>query len=363
MQRLTGDILALSLVKHSAPAGVCARVPAGAVEGRRMLDGLADLAGERLILHTCERFEVYAAAKTATPDRWIGRLAALLELEPAVLRPYVELRHGDEAARHLLRVAAGLESRLVGEPQIQGQVRQAAHQAREARALGPFLDALARAAIHAGRRARRETRLGQGGASIVSLALDRLRDVYGSLRDRRVIVCGTGSLAAELVSVLSGSGAKVSIASRTPARAQALAARFGAETIHRSELARALVRADALVACTHGVVPIEAEAVSGRRFAIVDLGMPPNVEPRVGQLAEVRLWGLDDLTSRVDTSDVSRAAAIVEEELTRFRRWCVGRDAAPLVAELLRRAPGRASPAERRALHLEIERLKAEAAA
>jgi glutamyl-tRNA reductase len=338
MQRLTGDILSVSLARPSASAALRARVPAGAEERRRMLDGLSDLAGDRLLLHTCERFEVYAASAIAEPDRWIGRLSAWLDVEAAALRPYVELRHGDEAARRLLRVAAGLESRLVGEPQIHGQVRKAFREAQDARALGPLLDALARAAIHTGRRVRSETSLGRRAGSVVGLALDRLQDALGSLRERRVIVAGTGSLAAEMVAALNGSGAKVAITSRVPARAHALAARFGAESLDRDELAREMLRADGLVACTYGSVAIEC--VSGRRFAVVDLGMPPNVDPRVSALPGVRLWGLDDLKTSVGAPDVLRAGAIVEEELVRYRRWRAGR-----------------------ALHLEIERLKAEAAA
>jgi glutamyl-tRNA reductase len=114
-----------------------------------------------------------------------------------------------------------------------------------------------------------------------------------------------------------------------------LAARFGAESLDRDELAREMLRADGLVACTYGSVAIEC--VAGRRFAIVDLGMPPNVDPRIGGHAGVRLWGLDDLKTSVDAPDALRAGAIVEEELARYRRW--------------------------RAVRLAIERLKADAAA
>ena len=338
MQRLTGDILSVSLARPSASAALRASVPAGEERRRQMLDGLSDLADERLVLHTCERFEVHAASAIAEPDRWIERLSAWLDVEAAALRPHVEVRYGDEAARHLLRVSAGLESRIVGEHQIQGQVRGAFREAREAQTLGPLLDALARAAVHTGRRVRSETSLGRSAGSVVGLALDRLRDALGSLSERRVIVAGTGLLATELLSALTGSGAKVTVTSRTPERAQALALRFKADAISRSELGPALARVRGLVACTYGSVAIEC--VSGRRFAIVDLGMPPNIDARVGGYPGVRLWGLDDLTSSVGAPDVLRAGAIVEEELTRYRRWRAGRT-----------------------LHLEIERLKAEAAA
>ncbi len=364
MQRLSADLLSMSI--HSAPAGVISRVPAGAENRRRLLDALSGLASERLVLHTCERFEVYAAGGIEDATAWIGHVAGWLDLVPQSLAPHVELRRDDEAARHLLRVAAGLESRLVGEPQIRGQVRQAFQEAQAARAVGPLLDALLRAALHAGRRVRRETLLGRGGSSIVGLGLDRLRETLGTVVGRTVIVAGTGSLASQAVAALNAAAARVVITSRAAERAEALASHFDTEAVGHDGLPDALGRADALIACTHGRIPIDEAAVVGRRFPIVDLGMPPNVDPRVAEWAGVGLTVLDDLTTTAAAPDVSKAAAIVEEEEVLFRRWRAGRRAAARVAELLRcahHAHTRPSREERRTLHLEIERLKAEAAA
>jgi glutamyl-tRNA reductase len=303
-----------------------------------MLYELGDVAPERLVLHTCERFEIYAAAEAWDPESCIRRMGNWLTLEPETLAPYVALRRADDVAGHLLRVTAGLESRLVGEPQIRGQVRQAFREARAAGAVGPLLDALLRAALHTGRLVRRETLLGRG-TSVVDLAIGRLREELGTLQGRSVLVAGRGSLAAEVVAALTVSAARVAVTSRGVEGAEALAALFDAEAVPLGDLGRALARADALVACTYGRVPIEPTAVVRRPFSIVDLGMPPNVDPALAQQRGVRLTRLDDLTARDAGPEVAKAARLVDEERVRFQRWWTTRRARALEMARLDEGP------------------------
>jgi glutamyl-tRNA reductase len=325
VQRLSAEILAVSLARH-APAWLREAAPSGAASRQALLDVLGHTAPERLVLHTCERFELYLAGEAGEASSLFSPLASWLRVSPDVLASHVQVHRGDAVAEHLFRVAAGLESRRIGEPQIRGQLREAFAEAREARAVGPLLDALCRAALHTGRLVRRETALGRG-ASLVDLTLARLREDLTLLRGRSVLVAGTGRLAAEVVAALSGTGALVTVASRQFERAERLAVRFHAQALSHSDLSRALLRADALVTCSHGLLPIEVAAVAGRRLSVVDLGMPSNVPAPLAADPALRLTRLDDLTGAAAGPEIAKALAIVANEHEHFRRWRAERTA------------------------------------
>jgi glutamyl-tRNA reductase len=317
VQRLRSELLGLSLDRR-APSWLREDAPAGDARRRELLDGLAIAAPERVVLQTCERLELYLAAEGGEVSTLHAPLAEWLGLAPDVLAAHAQVHRGDAVSHHLFRVVAGLESRRVGEPQIRGQVRQALAEAREAGAVGPLLDGLFRAALHTGRLVRRDTALARG-TSLVDLTLARLRDDLAGLRGRSVVVAGTGRLAGEIVAALSGSGALVAVASRSLERAQALAARSHAEAITYDNLAGFLARADALVTCTHGLLPVEVHTLTGRRLPVVDLGMPSNVPASAAPL--VRLTRLDDFTGTAAGPEVAKALAIVTNEQAHFRRW------------------------------------------
>jgi glutamyl-tRNA reductase len=318
VQRLTREILALSLSRR-APAWLRERAPQGAASRRALLDALSGVAPERLVLQTCERIETYVAAEGGEPFALVDALARWLRVPPDALASHLEVHRGRAAARHLFRVAAGLESRLVGEPQIRGQVRVAFTEAREACALGLLLDGLVRAALHSSRLVHRETALGRG-TSLSELTLGRLREELGVLRGRSVVVAGTGRLAVEIVAALAGAGARVAVASRRLDRARHVAARYSAGLLSHSDLVSALADADALVTCTHGLLPI---AVPAKTISVVDLGMPANVPPLAG--AGIRLTRLDDLTGPAAVPEIAKAVQIVEHEAERFQLWRVSR--------------------------------------
>jgi glutamyl-tRNA reductase len=299
VQRVTGpgELLALSLPRSAAPATPAARA--------RLLSSLAAVASERLLLATCERVELYLAGAHAG------------------IPPLAQLRRGDAAARHLLRVAAGLESRVVGEPEIQGQVRAAFLEAQAQRALGPVLSALARGALHAGKRVRAETGLGRA-PSLVTLTLARLSEQLRGLRHRALIVAGTGALANQILAALRGAGAgRLAVKSRSAERAGAVCARMRATPLHESDAQPW----DALIACSNGPVALDGIAArDGAALVVVDLGVPPNVEaPARG----ARITRLHELTRNAGVKPAALRAAegIVDGELQRFSRWLSARPA------------------------------------
>jgi len=365
VQRVSAELLGLALTRKGAPSWIRERAAVGELARKERLRQVGGLAREALLLHTCERLEVYADVDDPDLAPWEATFARWLGLDVETVRSHLELRRGDEAARHLLRVASGLESRLVGETQIRGQLLQAWQEAREARLAGPVVSALARTALHAGRRVRSDTRLGRGRESLVTLVLGRLRRELGTLGGRRVAVAGTGALAAELVPALLAGGAEVRVASRSHARAVGFAERFGIAGTDLDGLTGALANADALVACTNGALPLPEASLAGRSTVLLDLGVPPSLEAGIEARTGSRLTRLVDLETTAPPAEVWAAERIVADEAIRFARWHRERVAAPLVAALLRTRPAssRPSPDERRALHLDILRLKTRAAA
>jgi glutamyl-tRNA reductase len=204
----------------------------------------------------------------------------------------------------------------VGEPEILGQVRAAFLQAQAQRALGPVLGALARGALHAGRRVRAETGLGRA-PSLATLTLARLAEQLGGLRHRALVVAGTGALASEILAALRGAGAgRLAVKSRSAERAAALCARVRATPLRDADAQPW----DAVIACSNARVSLDGIAArAGASLVVVDLGVPPNVETGSG----ARITRLSELTrAAVSNPDSLRAAErILEQELQRFLRW------------------------------------------
>jgi glutamyl-tRNA reductase len=368
---VSADLLYAGLTQDRVPVGIRERVQADTARRRQLARSAARLADGVLLLSTCERFEVYASARTSEVRTWINHLAHEFGFSADALAPHLRFRHGDDAARHMLRVAAGLESRLLGEPHILRQVRATYLEGLAHRELGPVLSALGRAAVHTGRRVRRETSLAAAGGSLMTLALERLcGGPADSLRGRRVIVLGTGMLAREAVDrLVRSNGAHVTVVSRVFDRAAKLAQRFGADAAPPADLAEAVRSADALLACSAAVdgFLVDRRAIGQRRrplpMRIVDLGIPRNIDPDVASLAGVQLVHLEGLHAFAQVSPVviASAEAIVARELERFNEWQCARRVASRIAGLTRE--GERSLAERRALHAHIARLKAQVAA
>jgi glutamyl-tRNA reductase len=288
-----------------------------------------DLATETVVLSTCGRFELYFQAVREVAEDWPARIAELTGVSAGLLAPGLRTYAEDETARHLLRVAAGLESPIMGEAHVLGQVREAYLRAMAVRTTGPVLSALFRAAIHTGKRVRTETPLGQAARTYADLALAQVR--AGVSAGSRVVVIGSGTLGWEVAEALAAQGTHaLIIVSRHAGRAAALAAQVGAAVADYGQLRDEIQLADAVVACTSGASPVvEAEMLEGRLrpLTVIDLGMPRNVEPAAVEVPHIRLKCLADLLGEhaLPPALTQAVEAIIAEEEARFGRWLEAR--------------------------------------
>lgn len=340
-----------------------------------LLAAFRQLADEAIVLNTCGRFEMYLVSSESGPRNWPDVIAPVLGVSVESARSHLHAMTGRDVARHALRVAAGLDSRLLGEDQILSQVRAAFALAMCHRSGGPMLSALFRAAIHTGRRVRGETALGRRCQSFARLAvgtaLDWLHAQITSSTQPVIVVLGTGTLARDVAEQLrQESAARLIFVSRHSDRARALAAEYHGEAHGVDALPHLLRGADVCIACATTTRPlITAESLpAGGPGLLIDLGVPRNIEAAAGGLPGVKLIHLDMLRDAEPLQDeaVHDAERIVSDELTRYVCWLAGRAAAPRIVQLLGQKsmpPGEAARERRRSLHASIMRLKEEAAA
>ena len=353
------SVVVVGLSHRTAPLDLLERM---AVRDERLPKALADLVArdfvsEAVVLSTCHRVEVYAVA-----ERFHGAMAdvrhflsELSYVPPEDFSDHLYVHYDDAAAAHLFSVAAGLDSVVIGESQILGQVRDAWERARDEAAVGSRLSLLFRQALEVGKRARSETAIGRGITSLsqaaVALACERLPD----LTDHKVVVLGAGEMGAGLVDEVAEArvpGSHVTVANRTWARAEQLAERAGGRAVALSGLAEALADADLLLTSTGStsVVVGAAELArvlaprEGRPLLIVDLGMPRDVDPAVADVPGVSLLGLADVERFVEArlddrrKEVGPVKAIVAEEVLRWVDVTTARQATPTVTALHQRA-------------------------
>ena len=328
---LEPPVYLVGLSHKTAPVGVRECV---AVSGARLgllLDTLRKEAGEAVLISTCNRSELYLVKPRKNPRT--------LYLEHLGHFPdHLYERRGVQALRHLFRVASGLESQVVGEAQILGQVREALFAARRARATGPLLEQAFQRAVYVGKRARSETAIGAGAVSVAYAAVDLARSVFGDLAGHTALVLGAGEMAELVLTHLKDLGvARILVLNRTRARAEALANRFGGEACGMEDLPRALSQADIVIASAaapHPIVRVERvrEVLKGRKkpLFLIDIALPRNVEPGVGRLPGAYLYDLDALERVVEKNLAARAAElprverIVEEGLADYLEWYAG---------------------------------------
>ena len=311
-------------------------------------------ATESVVLSTCNRSEIYVAA--SDPARAREELIAFLgdyhQLPQDVFLPHLFEHDNVSAAQHLFRVAAGLDSLVVGEPQILGQVKDAFQAAAARHCTGPLLNKAFHWAFGVGKRVRSETALGEGAVSVSFAAVSLARKIFGRLEGRRVLVVGAGEISTLTAQHLRSHGvAEIVITSRTAAHADALAASVGGRTVPWDGMRQAMGRADIVVTATGSQRPIifrkDVEAVRGRRRAeplfIIDVAVPRDVDPAVTEIEQVFLYNVDDLRGIVQENlarrgaEIARAEAIIAEELTRFTTWQRSRGAIPTVVALRQR--------------------------
>ena len=311
---------------------------------------------EHASLQTCYRVELYARLTSELDDardELIDALSAAHGVERDLLVDHLYVHSGEDVARHLGRVAAGLDSLVLGEAEILGQIGDAFEAGTEAGTVGSGLSLLFRTAIAAGRRARAETAIGANPATASSMALVLADGALGGLRGKRLLVVGAGRIGLQTLKASSGRGlGSLAVANRTPGRAVEAAERFGASGFGLERLADELARADVVVTATGSETPVlDAGAVRqamnlrpDRPLVVVDLAVPADVEREAGGVEGVRLFDVDDLRAGLDDAmasrlrEVPKVEAIVDEEVAEFGRRYRELEVEPLLAELRRQA-------------------------
>src|SRR5438876_10928976 len=306
---------------------------------------------EAVVISTCNRTEVYLVV--GDPVRAeadvLGLLARRSGIRLTELAEVIYSPRNCDAARQLYRVTAGLDSMIVGESEVQGQVRRAHEAAMAAGCTGPLSNRLFAAALTTGKRVRSETEIGASRVSVPSVAVDLAQDVLGDLRERHVVVLGAGETSELMASALADQGAgTVLVANRHADRALSLAQRFGGSVVGLDGLPEQLVRADIVLSSTASPHPIvgreELELVmrdrAGRSLLLIDIAVPRDVDPACGELEGVSLYDVDDLQAVVERNlttregEVPRAEEIVEQEIRRFAGWLGQLEALPTVTAL-----------------------------
>lgn len=330
----------------------------------RALQNLRSVSGvrEAAILSTCNRSEIYAVGAAGAGSRLeaaLGDARCIHKPVPAQhLNGYL-YRHCDAAsARHLFHVSCGVDSLVLGESQILGQVKTAFEAARQGGTIGSVLDELFRRAISCGKRARTETSIGRGALNVGSAAVELARQIFGPLAGHTVLILGAGKISTLTAQHLVSSGAqRVIVSNRTHERAEELAQLFGedgvaTEAVHWDEFPQRLVEADIVISSTrapHHILSAEqvAAAIKLRRHRplfLVDIAVPRDIDPAAHQLDNVFLYDIDDLQSVVNSNlaqrseGLSSVEAIIEDEVAKWEKWYRGRSAQPVAAALAQRA-------------------------
>jgi glutamyl-tRNA reductase len=311
------------------------------------------LAREAVVVSTCNRAEIYAAADAdAAGDVCAHFIAEYHALPWEKIAPHIFVLRGADAARHLFRVAAGLDSLVVGEPQILGQVKEAFAAATGVKHTGALTNRLFNTAFTVGKRVRSETGLGEGAVSVSYAAIALARKIFRDLKGLSVLILGAGEMAKLTgVHLQAHQVRHIMIASRTAATAEALAAQLGGRAVPWAALSPALTAADIVVTATGATEPVLTRARieeamrprRGRPLFIIDIAVPRDVEADAGSLDQVFLYNIDDLRAIVQenmarrTAELERAERIVSEELERFTSWMQSREIVPTVVALRQR--------------------------
>ena len=310
---------------------------------------------ESVVLSTCNRSEIYVASEdpARARDELVTFLSDYHHVPAQTFQPHLFALENSAAVAHLFRVAAGLDSLVVGEPQILGQVKDAFQSATNKRCVGPVLRHVFQWSFGVGKRVRTETALGEGAVSVSFAAVALARKIFGRLQGRRVLVVGAGEISSLTAQHLRAQGVgDIVITSRTHAHAETLAAEVGGMAVPWEGMIAALGSAEIVITATGSPRPIitraQLEAVQGRRarsnpLFIIDVAVPRDVDSAVGDIEQVFLYNIDDLQSIVEenlsrrAAEVERAESIVNEEVTRFMAWQRSRSAVPTVVALRQR--------------------------
>jgi glutamyl-tRNA reductase len=310
---------------HSTPLEVRERIALPPERLARLREALLSdpLIAESFVLHTCNRLEIYGSSPAGAGETLEAQLARHLQVATTFTsdeaQTYAYTRDAEEAVRHLYEVAAGLDSQLLGETEIFGQVKSAYESAQQVRSVGPVLHRLLQKTFQAAKWARTHTGIGQGQVSLGNVAVDLAERIFGRIAEARTLVVGSGEIGREVARALHSRGTReIAVTSRQLANAQALAAEVGGETIPFNAWAEKLRYVDIAVFATASPGALLTEAIADERLPerhgqplfLVDLAMPRDVAPEVGERQAVFLYNLQDLAEIANRNRAMREAEV-----------------------------------------------------
>jgi glutamyl-tRNA reductase len=350
---VNAELLALGISHKTAPVALRERLALPEGRAARVLSELTshDAINEAVAISTCNRAELYLVAvePVDAESEALSTLARQAGLRPTELLGRLYSLRGRESVRHLFGVAAGLDSMIVGEAEIQGQVKRAYELALVEGATGPITNRLFREALAAGKRVRTETAIGRSRVSVSSVAVELAADMLGDLTTRRVLVIGAGENGELTAQALRERGVEtVFMANRRYDRAIGLAQRFGGKALRFDDLPTELAQTDIVVSCTgspHQIVGREELALvteqrGGRPLVLIDIAVPRDIEARVRDLPGITLYDMDDLQHAVARNlsvreaEATRARTLIDQDVERFDRWLESLDVVPTISAL-----------------------------
>ncbi|NLP31563.1 MAG: glutamyl-tRNA reductase [Oligella ureolytica] len=351
---MSTGVLTFGLNHHSAPVDVRERVSMAGDLVLPALHGLRSTFGnaveEATILSTCNRTEIYCAADQSVAEDIPAWLADFNSLKDDELRPYIYQLDHDKAVRHAFRVASGLDSMVLGEAQILGQMKTAVRTADEAGTLGSTLHQLFQRTFSVAKEVRSNTAIGAQSVSFSAAAVRLSERIFGDLKNSDVLFIGAGEMIELCAAHFAGANPRsITVANRTPERGQLVASRFGGKTMKLAEMPEHLHKFDVVVSCTASTLPIlglgMVQKLSRKRrskpVVMVDLAVPRDIEPEVEKLDNIYLYTVDDLGRYVQMGQDSRqqavgqAEAIIDARVLNFMQWLESRRlVVPMIQEL-----------------------------
>ena len=329
-----------------------------AVSSKQFSDALlllSDYVSQGLILSTCNRTEVYSVSDSGSSSEAgnIGFLRAWSKTSDADLLPYLYFHHNEAAVEHLFRVAAGLDSMIIGEFEILGQVKQSLEEAEKANMVEMPLRNLFHQALQVGRRVREKTGISKNALSVSSVAVDLAAKAIGDLGKCKALVIGTGEAGRLVAKALKERGiSKITTTSRSYETAAALALALGGNSVNIGNLSEELVTCDIVISCTgapHFILDLRTmqdavQARSGRPLVVIDIAVPRDIQPEVRQIDNLFLCDIDDLTHlstlnrKQRETEMRRAMEIVKAEMRRFASWWQATEVRPVITSLVKKA-------------------------
>ncbi|MHB1566561.1 MAG: glutamyl-tRNA reductase [Acidiferrobacter sp.] len=343
-------LVALGINHKTAPLSLRERA---AFDPQNLPQALRDVtvhgASEVAILSTCNRTELYCGVETDTHDQLVEWLCRYHKLQPRVLHPHLYVHGGRTAVQHAFRVASGLDSLILGEPQILGQMKHAFATAHKAGTTGKMLNRLFQHTFSVAKQVRTDTAIGANAVSVAFAAVSLARRIFDNLSHQTVLLIGAGEMIELAARHLREQGiGTMIVANRTIERASVLGEIYGAQAISLTEIPDYLSHADIVISCTASLLPILGKgavesALKARRHRpmfLVDLAVPRDIEVEVGGLSDIYLYTIDDLKGVIEENLQSRQAAareaetIIENQVIEFMRWVRSLDSVPTIRAL-----------------------------